>query len=157
KRGLGDKAVAKVHQLARAEGIPLTLAAARILDTDELTAQARRALGNLIGDIARWRDRLNDLPHAELARLMLDESGYTTMLQAERTTEAAGRLENLTELARAMEDYENLPAFLEHVSLVMDNDAERETAKVTVMTIHAAKGLEFDTVFLPGWEEGVFP
>ncbi|WP_380876886.1 DNA helicase [Sphingomonas sp. DBB INV C78] len=157
KRGLGDKAVAKIHQLARAEGIPLTLAAARILDTDEMTPQARRALGNLIGDIARWRDRLNDLPHAELARLMLDESGYTAMLQAERTTEASGRLENLAELARAMEEYETLPAFLEHVSLVMDNDADRETEKVTVMTIHAAKGLEFDTVFLPGWEEGVFP
>ena len=157
KRGLGDKAVAKLHQLARAEGIPLTLAAARILDTDEMTSQARRSLGNLVGDIARWRDRLNDLPHAELARLMLDESGYTAMLQAERTAEAAGRLENLAELARAMEEYETLPAFLEHVSLVMDNDADRETAKVTVMTIHAAKGLEFDTVFLPGWEEGVFP
>ncbi|PTD19429.1 DNA helicase II [Sphingomonas fennica] len=157
KRGLGDKAIAKVHQLARAEGIPLTLAAARILDTDELTAQARRSLGNLVGDIARWRDRLNDLPHAELARQMLDESGYTAMLQAERTAEAAGRLENLTELTRAMEEYETLPAFLEHVSLVMDNDADRDSAKVTVMTIHAAKGLEFDTVFLPGWEEGVFP
>ncbi|SNS07522.1 DNA helicase-2 / ATP-dependent DNA helicase PcrA [Sphingomonas laterariae] len=157
KRGLGDKAVAKIHQLARLEGIPLTLASARILDTDELTPQARRALGGLIGDIARWRDRLNELPHAELTRLMLDESGYTAMLQAERTAEASGRLENLTELARAMEDYETLPAFLEHVSLVMDNDADRDTAKATVMTIHAAKGLEFDTVFLPGWEEGVFP
>ncbi|WP_156678651.1 ATP-dependent helicase [Sphingomonas profundi] len=157
KRGLGDKAIAKVHQFARAEGIPLTTAAARILDTDELTPQARRALGNLVVDIARWRDRLNDLPHAELARLMLDESGYTAMLQADRSAEAAGRLENLTELARAMEEYETLSAFLEHVSLVMDNDADRETAKVTIMTIHAAKGLEFDTVFLAGWEEGVFP
>jgi len=157
KRGLGDKAVAKLHMLARAEGIPLTLAAARILDTDELTPQARRALGNLVGDIARWRDRLNDLPHPELARLILDESGYTAMLQAERSAEAAGRLENLSELARAMEEYETLPAFLEHVSLVMDNDADRERDKVTIMTIHAAKGLEFDAVFLVGWEEGVFP
>ena len=157
KRGLGDKAVAKVHQLARAEGLPLMRAAARILDSDELTPQARRALGNLIGDIARWRDRLSDLPHPELARLMLDESGYTAMLQADRSAEAAGRLENLTELTRAMEEYETLPAFLEHVSLVMDNDADRDAAKVTIMTIHAAKGLEFDTLFLPGWEEGVFP
>ena len=157
KRGLGDKAVAKVHQIARAHGLPLTTAAARILDTDELTPQSRRALGNLIGDIARWRQKLNELPHAELARLMLDESGYTGMLQAERSAEASGRLENLTELARAMEDYESLGAFLEHVSLVMDNDAAADEAKVTIMTIHAAKGLEFDTVFLVGWEEGVFP
>jgi DNA helicase-2/ATP-dependent DNA helicase PcrA len=157
KRGLGDKAVAKVHQLARAEGLPLTIAAARILDTDELTPQARRAMGNLVGDIARWRSKLNELPHAELARIMLDESGYTGMLQAERSVEASGRLENLTELTRAMEEYETLGAFLEHVSLVMDNDANPDEAKVTIMTIHAAKGLEFDTVFLAGWEEGVFP
>jgi DNA helicase-2/ATP-dependent DNA helicase PcrA len=157
KRGLGDKAVAKVHSLARAQGVPLLAAAANILDTDELTPQARRALGNLVGDIARWRARLDELPHPELARLMLDESGYTAMLQADRSAESAGRLENLTELTRAMEEYETLGAFLEHVSLVMDNDAERDVAKVTIMTIHAAKGLEFDTVFLAGWEEGVFP
>jgi DNA helicase II / ATP-dependent DNA helicase PcrA len=157
KRGLGDKAVAKLHTLARAEGIPLSAAAARILDTDELTSAARRSLGNLVGDFARWRAKLDELPHPELARIMLDESGYTAMLQADRSAESAGRLENLAELARAMEDYENLGAFLEHVSLVMENDADRDTDKVTIMTIHAAKGLEFDTVFLAGWEEGVFP
>ncbi|HYI48092.1 MAG TPA: UvrD-helicase domain-containing protein [Allosphingosinicella sp.] len=157
KRGLGDKAVAKLHQLARAEAIPLSVAAARILDTDELTGQARRSLGNLVGDFARWRSKLDELPHPELARLVLDESGYTSMLQADRSAESAGRLENLAELARAMEDYETLGAFLEHVSLVMDNDADRESDKVTIMTIHAAKGLEFETVFLAGWEEGVFP
>ncbi|MBA16327.1 MAG: DNA helicase II, partial [Sphingomonas sp.] len=157
KRGLGDKAVAKVHQLARREGIPLTTAAARILDTDELTPQARRALGNLVGDFARWRSMGDELPHPELARQILDESGYTAMWQADRSAEAAGRLENLNELVRAMEEYETLGAFLEHVSLVMDNDANAEEAKVTIMTIHAAKGLEFDTVFLAGWEEGIFP
>ena len=157
KRGLGDKAVAKVHQLARAEGLPLTMAAARILDTDELTPQARRALGNLVGDIARWRQMASDMPHAEFARQMLDESGYTAMYQAEKTAEAAGRLENLSELVRAMEEYESLGAFLEHVSLVMDNEGAREDPKVTIMTIHAAKGLEFDTAFLVGWEEGLFP
>jgi DNA helicase-2/ATP-dependent DNA helicase PcrA len=157
KRGLGDKAVAKLHQLARAESIPLSVAAARILDTDELTGAARKSLGNLVGDFARWRSKLDALSHPELARLVLDESGYTAMLQADRSAESAGRLENLTELARAMEDYETLGAFLEHVSLVMDNDADRESDKVTIMTIHAAKGLEFDTVFLAGWEEGVFP
>lgn len=157
KRGLGDKAVEKLHRLARAERIPLALAAARILDTDELTPQARRSLGNFIGDLARWRDRATQLPHAELARQILDESGYTAMLQAERTTESAGRLENLSELARAMEEYETLGAFLEHVSLVMDNEAKAESAKITIMTIHAAKGLEYDTTFLVGWEEGIFP
>jgi DNA helicase-2/ATP-dependent DNA helicase PcrA len=157
KRGLGDKALAKVHSLARAQGVPLTLAAARILDTDEITPQARRALGNLIGDIARWRDMSAQLPHAELARQILDESGYTAMWQADRSAEAAGRLENLTELVRAMEEYETLGAFLEHVSLVMDNDERAGEAQVTIMTIHAAKGLEFDTVFLAGWEEGLFP
>jgi DNA helicase-2/ATP-dependent DNA helicase PcrA len=157
KRGLGDKAVAKIHSLARAQGAPLMMAAAQILDSDELTGQARRSLGNLVGDFARWRSRLDELPHPELARLVLDESGYTAMLQADRSAESAGRLENLTELTRAMEEYETLGAFLEHVSLVMDNDAERDTAKVTIMTIHAAKGLEFDTIFLAGWEEGVFP
>jgi DNA helicase-2/ATP-dependent DNA helicase PcrA len=157
KRGLGDKAVAKVHQLARSSGVPLTTAAARILDTDELTAQARRALGNLVGDIARWRDMARDLPHAELARQLLDESGYTAMWQAEKSAEAAGRLENLSELVRAMEEYDSLQAFLEHVSLVMDTEGGRNDPQVTIMTIHAAKGLEFDTVFLAGWEEGLFP
>jgi len=177
KRGLGDKALAKVHQLARAEQVPLTTAAARILDTDELTPQARRALGNLVADIARWRAMLNNsspsslgegdqlaqltgggaAAHSELARLILDESGYTAMWQNEKSAEAAGRLENLSELVRAMEEYETLGAFLEHVSLVMDNEAQADEAKVTIMTIHAAKGLEFDTVFLVGWEEGLFP
>jgi DNA helicase II / ATP-dependent DNA helicase PcrA len=157
KRGLGDKALAKVQMLARAENIPLLTAAARILDTDELTPQARRSLGAFIGDIARWRDLAKTLPHHNLARQILDESGYTVMLQADKTAEAAGRLENLAELARAMEDYETLQAFLEHVSLVMDNDAQADDAKITIMTIHAAKGLEFEKVFLVGWEEGVFP
>ena len=157
KRGLGDKAIAKIHQLARAEQLPLTVASARILDTDELTSQARKSLGRLIGDIARWRDMATQLPHAELARQLLDESGYTAMYQAEKSAEAAGRLENLTELVRAMEEYDSLQAFLEHVSLVMDNEGGRNDPQVTIMTIHAAKGLEFDTVFLAGWEEGLFP
>ncbi len=157
KRGLGDKAVQRVHLLARAEGVPLSTAAARILDTDELPPQARRSLGNFVIDLARWRQMAADLPHPELARQILDESGYTAVLQAEKSTEASGRLENLSELVRAMEEYETLGAFLEHVSLVMDNEAQAEEAKVTIMTIHAAKGLEYDTVFLVGWEEGLFP
>ncbi len=157
KRGLGDKAVQTIHRYARATGSSLMTAAARILDTDELTGAARKSLGRLVGDFARWRDMARDLPHAELARQLLDESGYTAMYQAEKTAEAAGRLENLTELVRAMEEYESLGAFLEHVSLVMDNEASAEEPKVTIMTIHAAKGLEFDTVFCVGWEEGLFP
>jgi DNA helicase II / ATP-dependent DNA helicase PcrA len=157
KRGLGDKAVAKVQMLARAERIPLTSAAVSILESDELTPQARRALGVLVNDIASWRDRASSLPHAELARVILEESGYTAMLLAEKSAESAGRLENLNELARAMEEYETLGAFLEHVSLVMDNEASADTPKVTIMTIHAAKGLEFIRTFLVGWEEGVFP
>ncbi|MGP1353608.1 MAG: ATP-dependent helicase [Parasphingopyxis sp.] len=157
KRGLGDKAVGTIHGYARRENIPLSLAAARIVDTDELTPRARKPLSELMTSFARWRDMANDLPHPELARQVLDESGYTAMWQNDRSAEAAGRLENLTELTRAMEEFENLGSFLEHVSLVMDNDADRESEKVTIMTIHAAKGLEFDTVFLAGWEEGVFP
>ena len=157
KRGLGDKAVANIHQFARATGQPLLLAAAQMVDSDELTPQARRSLARFVGDIARWRTMAGELPHAELARILLDESGYTAMLSAERSAEAAGRLENLTELTRAMEEYETLGAFLEHVSLVMDNDAQRGEPKVTIMTIHAAKGLEYPLVFLAGWEEGVFP
>ncbi len=157
KRGLGDKAVATIHQRGRDAQEPLLIAAARLLDSDELTPQARRSLGNFVADLRRWREMATSLPHPELARIVLEESGYTAMLQADRSAEAAGRLENLAELTRAMEEYETLGAFLEHVSLVMDNDEARTGAKVTIMTIHAAKGLEFDTVFLPGWEEGVFP
>ena len=157
KRGLGDKAVAAMHRHARATQQPLLLAAATLLDSDELTPQARRSLGNFVADIARWRQMASELPHPELARILLDECGYTAMLQADRSAESAGRLENLAELTRAMEEYESLGAFLEHVSLVMDNDEARQGEKVTIMTIHAAKGLEFDIVYLAGWEEGVFP
>src|SRR5438270_10772971 len=157
KRGLGDKAVAAIHRHARAAQQPLLLAAATLLDSDELTPQARRSLGNFVADIARWRQMSAELPHPELARILLDESGYTAMLQADRSAESAGRLENLAELTRAMEAYDSLRPFLEHVSLVMDNDQARQGERVTIMTIHAAKGLEFDTVYLAGWEEGVFP
>lgn len=157
KRGLGDKAVATIHRHARATQAPLLMAAATLLDSDELTPQARRSLGNFVADIVRWRQMSTELPGPELARIMLDESGYTAALQADKSAEAAGRLENLAELTRAMEEYETLGAFLEHVSLVMDNDQASQGDRVTIMTIHAAKGLEFDIVYLPGWEEGVFP
>lgn len=157
KRGLGDKTLEKMHRHARARQIPLAAAAIEIVDSDELPARARNTLRALMLDFGRWRDASRTLVPAELARTILEESGYTAALQAEKSAEAAGRLENLSELARAMEEYETLGDFLEHVSLVMDNDASASDEKVTVMTIHAAKGLEFDQVFLPGWEEGVFP
>ena len=157
KRGLGDKAVEKVHRVARATGLPLSAAAFQILDSDELPARARTALGGLMRGIARWREMLTTMTPADLVRQIMDESGYTQVLQAEKSVEASGRLENLSELARAMEEYESLGDFLEHVSLVMDNEASAEEAKVTMMTIHGAKGLEFEHVFLAGWEEGVFP
>jgi DNA helicase-2/ATP-dependent DNA helicase PcrA len=157
KRGLGDKAVATIHRHARATKQPLLLAAATLLDSDDLTSQARRNLGNFVADIARWRQMSTELCHPELARILLDESSYTAMLQADRSRESAGRLENLAELTRAMEEYDSLGAFLEHVSLVMENDEARQGDRVTIMTIHAAKGLEFDNVYLAGWEEGVFP
>ena len=157
KRGLGDKALARIHQFARAESLPLFHAAARIVETDELTPQARRQLANFVAQMRGWQSKANDLPHPELTQIILDESGYTAMLQADRSAEAAGRLENLSELVRAMEEYDSLEAFLEHVSLVMDRDNDDRTETVTIMTIHAAKGLEFDHVFLAGWEDGVFP
>ena len=157
KRGLGDKTLEKLHRHARARGVPLSLAAVEIADTDELPARARNTLLAFMRDVARWRDLAKQTTPAELARTMLDESGYTAALQAEKSAESAGRLENLAELARAMEEYETLGDFLEHVSLVMDNEANDQAERLTIMTIHAAKGLEFDHVFLPGWEEGVFP
>ncbi|HUD28147.1 MAG TPA: UvrD-helicase domain-containing protein [Novosphingobium sp.] len=157
KRGLGAKALEGIHTLARRQGIPLTRAAIEIADTDELPARARNAFLSLMRDFARWRDLSATETPADLLRTVMDECGYTDALQAEKTAEATGRLENLAELARAMEEYESLGDFLEHVSLVMDNENAADEEKVTIMTMHAAKGLEFDNVFLPGWEEGVFP
>ncbi|TCD05410.1 DNA helicase II [Erythrobacteraceae bacterium CFH 75059] len=157
KRGLGAKALDAMRRHARRTGMPLAAAALQLCDSDELPRRAANTLAGLLNLFARWREQAHDLRPADLLRLVLAESGYEEMLQKERSTEAAARLENLSELARAMEDYPSLEHFLEHVSLVMDNDARDDGDKVTIMTMHAAKGLEFDHVFLPGWEEGVFP
>jgi DNA helicase II / ATP-dependent DNA helicase PcrA len=157
KRGLGDKSLQKVFAFARAQGWPMIRAASQLVETDELPAAARRSLGNLVRDIARWRDTLQGLPHTEVARTMLDESGYVAMWQADRSPEAPGRLENLNELIRAMSEFESLGGFLEHVALVMENETNASDDKITIMTLHAAKGLEFDNVYLAGWEEGIFP
>ncbi|MGV2495600.1 ATP-dependent helicase [Pelagerythrobacter aerophilus] len=157
KRGLGAKTLEKMHQHARRTGLPLAASSLQLADSDELPARAANTIGGLMRQFLKWREQAEKVTPAELLRTVLDETGYNAMLEAEKTAEASGRLENLSELARAMEEYETLGDFLEHVSLVMDNDADQNSEKVTIMTMHAAKGLEFDNVFLPGWEEGVFP
>jgi len=157
KRGLGAKTLEKMHQHARATGQPLAAASLQLADRDQLPARAANTIGGLLRQFVGWRELADQVTPSELLRRVLEESGYDAMLKADRSAESAGRVENLAELARAMEDYDTLGDFLEHVSLVMDNDAADDAEKVTIMTIHAAKGLEFDHVFLPGWEEGVFP
>ena len=157
KRGLGAKALEKMHQHARRMNLPLAAAALQLANSDELPARAANTIGGLMRQFLHWRETADTVSPSDLLRLVLEESGYNAMLAADRTAESAGRAENLSELARAMEDYETLGDFLEHVSLVMDNDRSDAEETVTIMTIHAAKGLEFDNVFCVGWEEGVFP
>ena len=157
KRGLGDATMQMLHDYARKQRIPLTEAAATLSATDEMKPKPRLALRELMAGFERWRAKKDSMPHTELAEIVLDESGYTEMWQKDRSADAAGRLENLKELVRSMQDFENLAGFLEHISLVMDRDSAEGEQAVNIMTLHSAKGLEFDTVFLPGWEEGLFP
>ena len=157
KRGLGDATVQMLHDHARKRRIPLFEAARAVVETDELKPKARGSLRELIQHFDRWRAQREVTAHTELAEIVLDESGYTEMWQKDRSADAAGRLENLKELVRSMEEFENLQGFLEHISLVMDRDGGAEDEAVSLMTLHSAKGLEFDNVFLPGWEEGLFP
>ena len=157
KRGLGDATVQMLHDHARKRRIPLFEAARAVVETDELKPKARGGLRDLILQFDRWRAQREVTSHTELAEIVLDESGYTEMWQKDRSADAAGRLENLKELVRSMEEFENLQGFLEHISLVMDRDSDAEDDAVSLMTLHSAKGLEFDNVFLPGWEEGLFP
>ena len=157
KRGLGDATLQMLHDYARKKRIPLTEAAAALSATDEMKPKPRMALRDLMAAFERWRAKKDSMPHTELAEIVLDESGYTDMWQKDRSADAAGRLENLKELVRSMEEFENLQGFLEHISLVMDREGAEAEQAVNIMTLHSAKGLEFDCVFLPGWEEGLFP
>jgi DNA helicase-2/ATP-dependent DNA helicase PcrA len=157
KRGLGAASLQAIHIQARASQKPLLAAAFDLIDTDELRPAARTSLTEFIRDIKRWRDAVAKMHHADLAKAVLDESGYTRMWQLDKSPDAEGRLENLTELVNAMQEFDSLAGFLEHIALVMDGDTEAENGEVTLMTLHAAKGLEFDTIFMPGWEEGIFP
>ncbi len=157
KRRLGDATLQAIHVLARRQGVGLVAAARQLIQTDELKPRARAVLAGLLSDFDRWRGLVEGVPHPELAATILDESGYTGMWQQEKTPDAQGRLENLKELVAALEEFDSLAGFLEHVSLVMENDEKSDAERVSIMTLHAAKGLEFDVVFLPGWEEGVFP
>ncbi len=157
KRGLGDTAMREMQALARARGIPLLLAADALCQEAALRPKPRAALRELLESFTRWRAGLDREGHVVVAANILEESGYIEMWKQDRTPEAAGRLENLKELLRAMADYPSMGGFLEHVALVMDNDSDAEGERICLMTLHAAKGLEFDRVFLPGWEEGLFP
>ncbi|MBM1557392.1 UvrD-helicase domain-containing protein [Sulfitobacter mediterraneus] len=159
KRGLGDKAQQKIQITAREHGTNLVEGARILLAHDGLGGKGGAQLRLLIDGIDRWGRMVGDdaMSHVELAEIILDESGYTGMWQNDKTPEAPGRLENLKELVKALEQFENLQGFLEHVSLIMDNESDDGGAKVSIMTLHAAKGLEFPAVFLPGWEDGLFP
>jgi DNA helicase-2/ATP-dependent DNA helicase PcrA len=159
KRGLGDKAQQTIQRIARDNGVSLVDGAALAVEQGAIKGKGAAALRDLIVGLARWGRMTGDpdLTHMELAEIILDESGYTTMWQNDKTPEAPGRLENLKELVKALEGFENLQGFLEHVSLIMDNETEEAGEKITLMTLHAAKGLEFPAVFLPGWEDGLFP
>ncbi|HEY3695491.1 ATP-dependent helicase [Phenylobacterium sp.] len=157
KRGIGDTTVQKLLHLGRANGVSAGAAAHELVRTDELTARTRTALANFLRDLERWRAEAQRIPHQRLMEMVLEESGYTDALRLDKTPTAQTRLENLKEVVQSMSAFDSLGAYLEHVSLVMDIDRAAGEDAVQIMTLHAAKGLEFPLVFLPGWEEGVFP
>ncbi len=157
KRGIGPATVQQLHLFAREQRVPLYEATVRLTAGDALKPKVRATLGGLVADFARWRVRLQDMGHPQVASLVLEESGYLAMWRQDKSPEAPGRVENLKELITAMADYESLGQFLEHVALVMEQVESAGADSVSLMTLHAAKGLEFDLVFLPGWEEAIFP
>ncbi|MGL4636472.1 MAG: UvrD-helicase domain-containing protein [Beijerinckiaceae bacterium] len=157
KRGLGDATLNELHAYSRNSSVPMVQATRELLETEEFKPKVRQTLRDLVLSFDRWTAMLETHKHTEVAEIILEESGYTDMWKKDRSADAAGRLENLKELVRSMEDFENMQGFLEHVSLVMEVAEGESEDRVTLMTLHGAKGLEFETVFLPGWEEGVFP
>jgi DNA helicase-2/ATP-dependent DNA helicase PcrA len=157
KRGLGESGMRALHEIARRDQVPLSVAAERASQSDALKPKPRGALRELMQGFARWRGVNEKEGHVVATATLLEESGYTAMWQADRSPEAQGRLDNLKELIRALADFQSLAGFLDHVALVMENDENSEGDRLQIMTLHAAKGLEFDMVFLPGWEEGLFP
>ena len=157
RRGVGEVALRSMHEHARAQNVPLSVAAAELAARGALKGRPREAMAALTASFARWRALLETEGHVATAATILEESGYMAMWQADKSPEAPGRIENLKELVRALADFETLGGFLEHVALVMENEENAADDRVGLMTLHGAKGLEFDTVFLPGWEEGVFP
>ncbi|MCZ4345798.1 UvrD-helicase domain-containing protein [Devosia neptuniae] len=157
KRGIGDATLKMLMETTRLQDLPLLSATRLLLETEELKPKQRTTLRSLIGQFDDWAFRAQTLKPFEMVEQILEESGYTDMLSADKSVESEGRKENLKELSRAMEEFETLGGFLEHISLVMDRDSADAADAVTIMTLHGAKGLEFNTVFLPGWEEGTFP
>ncbi len=159
KRGVGGKGLQTLQITARRNGVSLLQGTRIALDSGDIKGRARAELAKLVAAFDRWHAQVLDArrSHIELAEIILEESGYTEMWQNDKTPEAPGRLENLKELVKALEGFDNLQGFLEHVALIMDNKTDAAGEKVNIMTLHGAKGLEFPAVFLPGWEDGLFP
>ena len=159
KRGVGGKGLQTLQITARRNGVSLLQGTRIALDSGDIKRRARAELAKLVAAFDRWHAQVLDArrSHIELAEIILEESGYTEMWQNDKTPEAPGRLENLKELVKALEGFDNLQGFLEHVALIMDNETDAAGEKVNIMTLHGAKGLEFPAVFLPGWEDGLFP
>lgn len=157
KRGVGDTTLRLIHDAARAQGVSLIAATAFLLEQGSLKGKVGNALRQLLDQLERWRAQLGTEGHVVTLDTLLEESGYIAMWQQDKSPEAPGRIENLRELVRALADFDTLDGFLDHVSLVMENEDQSDAERISMMTLHAAKGLEFDIVFLPGWEEGLFP